>query len=154
MATKLGPEYLAAWRNCLTAYARVLAQMEEELTQEARLPLAWYEVLLLVQESPTGQLRMHQLAESRLLSRSAATRLVDRMEEAGLVCRTAAEQDRRGTFVCLTDEGLAALRSAAPIHLRGINEHFSRHLTAKEAAVVGEAMARVARALAPETNGG
>lgn len=148
METKPSPQHLKAWRACLTAHSRIIDQMTRELEAEAHLPLVWYEVLLLLRESRTGQLRMHELADLRLLSRSAATRLVDRMERAGLVRRTAAEQDRRGTFVELTDEGLAQLRAAAPIHLRGIEEHFAVHLSDDEAATVEAVMGRLADALA------
>jgi DNA-binding MarR family transcriptional regulator len=76
---------------------------------------------------------MHELAESLLVSRSATTRFIDRMEGAGLVQRRSCDSDRRGTFVALTDEGRRVLAQAAPIHLRGIQEHFSGHLSQREA---------------------
>lgn len=148
MSSTLNSQQLHAWRSFLTAHARVIARLEEELDQEQHLQITWYEVLLLLREAPEGRLRMHELAESRLLSRSAATRLVDRMEEAGLVERAVSSDDRRGTFVALTPEGLAALRRTAPVHLRGIEEHFARHLSDEETEVVAETMSRVADLLA------
>jgi DNA-binding MarR family transcriptional regulator len=142
------PQHMRAWRSSLTAHSRIVARMSDDLVREARLPLPWYEVLLLVKESATGQLRMHELADSRLLSRSAATRLVDRIERAGLVTRIAAEEDRRGTFVELTDDGLATLRAAAPIHLRGIQDYFAAQLSDDEAVMVDGVMRRMVEALA------
>ncbi len=151
--THSSPLQLRAWRGFLTAHARLVAQLEDELAADADLALTWYEVLLLLRESAEGGLRMHELADSRLLSRSAATRLIDRMEAAGLVHRRAAEVDRRGTYVELSDEGLAALRRAAPVHLRGIGEHFTKHLDDEESAVVERVTMRIVAAL-ESGNGG
>lgn len=148
MRVEIDASRLAAWRGFLTAHARVVARLERELAEEAGLQLTWYEVLLLLREAPEGKLRMHELADSRLLSRSAATRLIDRIEAAGLVSRIASEDDRRGTFVELTPEGLATLRRAAPIHLRGIEEHFTGHLTDQDAIALRNVLGRVADALA------
>ncbi len=136
---------MRAWRNSLTAFSKVLAQLEKELRAEGDLALDWYEVLLLLRESKAG-LRMHELADAQLLSRSAATRLVDRMVKAGLVQRRTAQQDRRGTFVELTPDGLATLRRTAPIHLRGIEHHFARHLSDEDAAVIAAVMGKIAAA--------
>jgi DNA-binding MarR family transcriptional regulator len=148
MSSHLSPQQLNAWRSFLRAHARVVARLEEELDQEHHLQITWYEVLLLLREAPEGRLRMHELAESRLLSRSAATRLIDRMEDAGLVERAISSDDRRGTFVALTPDGLAALRRTAPAHLRGIEEHFARQLSDEETEVVAETMTRIADLLA------
>lgn len=146
MATRPSSLQLRAWRICLTAFSKVLAQLEVELREEGNLALDWYEVLLLLHENEDG-LRMHELADAQLLSRSAATRLVDRMEAAGLVQRRTAEDDRRGTFVELTAEGLSTLRNTAPIHLRGIQTHFARHLADDEANLVAAVMGRIAAEL-------
>jgi DNA-binding MarR family transcriptional regulator len=89
---------------------------------------------------------MQELSESVLLSKSGLSRLVDRMEEAGLVRRERCEDDRRGWFTVLTEQGRSALRRAAPIHLRGIQEHFARHLDDEEARVLATALARVSAA--------
>ena len=146
MATTPSSQHLRAWRTCLTAFSKIVAQLDAELATEGGLALDWYEVLLLLRESRNG-LRMHELAEAQLLSRSAATRLVDRMEAAGLVRRRASEEDRRGTFVELTDEGLATLRRTAPIHLRGIQEHFAEYVTDDDAQLIEDVMGRIALGL-------
>src|SRR4029450_7725563 len=115
---------------------------EEELVAERGLPLSRYDVLLNLAEAPGGRLRMQELSASVLLSKSGLSRLVDRMVEAGLVRRERCEDDRRGWFAVLTDQGRSALRRAAPVHLRGIQEHFVCHLEPEEAPVLATALAR------------
>lgn len=135
---------LDAWRSFLVAHTEIIDRLGREMEEETGLSLHWYEVLYYLAQAEDGRLRMHELAESLLLSRSAATRFVERMEKAGLVARFTCEEDRRGTFVGLTDEGRAALATAAPLHLRGIDEHFARLVTEEEAAVIGRVMHRLA----------
>ncbi len=147
MESDSSPLQMAAWRGFLTAHVRLVSRLEEELASEADLALTWYEVLLLLREGRAGGLRMHELADSRLLSRSAATRLIDRMEAAGLVRRRASDADRRGTYVELSDKGFEVLRRAAPVHLRGIHEHFSEYLDDEEASVVERVTRRIVAAL-------
>jgi DNA-binding MarR family transcriptional regulator len=137
---------LDAWRQLLTAHAELVDVLEQELREARGLPLSWYDVLFHLHESGEGRMRMHELAESLLLSRSAATRFVDRMQKAGLVAREACEADRRGTFVVLTDEGRAAFRAAAPVHLDGIRRHFTDHLDDEEARVLAGVLHRIADA--------
>jgi DNA-binding MarR family transcriptional regulator len=86
---------------------------------------------------------MQELSASVLLSKSGLSRLVDRMVEAGLVRRERCQDDRRGWFAVLTDQGRSALRRAAPVHLRGIQEHFARHLEPAEVEVLTAALSRV-----------
>lgn len=137
---------MAAWRSFLTAHARVTELLEAELQAEKQLSLAWYDVLVQLQEIPDHRLRMTELASKVLLSKSGLTRLVDRMCEAGLVERSFDETDRRGRWVSLKDAGLERLRGAAPVHLRGIGEHFTSRLTGEEAGVISAAFNRVADA--------
>jgi DNA-binding MarR family transcriptional regulator len=141
---------MAAWRAFLTAHARVTEVLERELHADRKMPLSWYDVLVQLSEAPDGQLRMHELANRVLLSRAGLTRLVDRMVASGFVERRPCPDDRRGTFVAVTEAGRAANVEAAPVHLRGVNEHFIRRLGAAEAATVAKALGRVAEALAPE----
>lgn len=123
---------MQAWRTFLFTQARVLNQLDRELTEATGLSLAWYDVLLQVHEAGES-VRMGDLARSLLISPSAGTRLIDRMERQGLVERTPCADDRRVTFVKLSPAGQARLREAAPIHLEGIERHFSRYLTTSEA---------------------
>ena len=142
-ASRLTEEQLGAWRSFLRAHARVTRLLEAELLAEHDLPLASYEVLLHLAEASGRRLRMTQLADSVLLSRSGLTRLVDRLEREGLVERAACPGDARGTLAVLTDAGLARLRSAAPTHLRGVAEHVTDRLDADEVAQLRHLMGKL-----------
>lgn len=134
---------LGAWRAFLEAHARTVEILARELREEEDLPLAWYDVLVHLSEAEDGRLRMQELAGAVLLSKSGLTRLVDRMERAGLVCRTACSSDRRGTFAEITPEGYERLRATAPTHLRGVREHFADLLSDEEAATLETLLRRI-----------
>jgi DNA-binding MarR family transcriptional regulator len=123
---------LTPWKLFLHAHAAVIDALEEELVDELDLPLTWYEVLFRLADAPDGRMRMTDLARSLLLSKSGVTRLVDRMESAGLVERGVCASDRRGSFAVITTQGRALYRKAAPIHLRGIDRLFLDHLSRAE----------------------
>jgi DNA-binding MarR family transcriptional regulator len=146
MPARPDPASLSAWRLLLEAHATVTELLEHELVAERGLPLNRYDVLLNLAEAPEGRLRMQELSESVLLSKSGLSRLVDRMVEAGLVRREQCQDDRRGWFAVLTDQGRSALRRAAPVHLRGIQEHFTRHLEPEEVQAMTAALRRVVAA--------
>jgi DNA-binding MarR family transcriptional regulator len=140
---KLPPEKMAAWRAFLEAHARITDVLARELREEESLPLAWYDVLVQLQEAPDHRLRMQELAEAVLLSKSGLTRLVDRMEREGLVRRSACPDDRRGILAELTDTGLATLRRTSTTHLRGVDAHFASHLTGEEATELAAILRRL-----------
>jgi DNA-binding MarR family transcriptional regulator len=117
-------EQLAAWRAFLRAHATIMRALEAELLAEQELPLASYDVLVQLAEAPDRQLRMTELADAVLLSRSGVTRLVDRLEKGGLVARCPVENDGRGVAARLTAAGLDRLRTASRTHLRGVARHF------------------------------
>ena len=137
-------EQLAAWRAYLRAHATITRALEAELVAEQRLSLAAYDVLVQLAEAPERRLRMTELADAVLLSRSGVTRLVDRLERAGLVTRGRVADDGRGVAARLTDAGLARLRTAARTHLAGVHEHFVARLEPADLA----ALERVSRLLA------
>lgn len=147
MATRpasLSPLELEAWRSFLRAHSRVTRVLDAELTAECDLSLGTYEVLVHLSDAPERTLRMTELADRVLLSRSGLTRLVDRMERDGLIRRESCPSDLRGTNAVLTKEGYARLRAAAPIHLRGVREHVVDRLTPGELETVAEAFGRIA----------
>jgi DNA-binding MarR family transcriptional regulator len=115
---------IAVWRSFLRAHSHVVRQLERDLVADAGLPLAWYDVLLQLVEAPDRRLRMAELADSVLLSRSGLTRLVDRLQAAGLVVREPFPGDARGMYTVLTPAGLDRLREAAPVHLAGVQEYW------------------------------
>lgn len=137
---------LAAWRALLEAHARTTELLGRELREQTGLPLTWYDVLLQLNEAPGRRLRMQDLADSVLLSKSGLTRLVDRMEKDGLVARSACPDDRRGTFAELTPAGRERLRGAAPTHLAGVREHVADLLDDEEATVLERLLRRLALA--------
>ena len=141
-ASQPDPLRLDAWVAFLRAHARVVAVLDAELREEFGLPLTWYDVLVQLSEAG-GEVRMSELADRLLLSRSATTRLVDRVERAGLVERCVPSDDARGRIVSLTEPGRTALASAAVVHLAGVQRHFARHLDAAEATIVARAFERV-----------
>ena len=133
---------LAVWEQLLVAHTLLMGALERELVAERGLPLSWYEVLMYLNRAD-GAMRMQELARSVLISKSGLTRLVDRIEQAGLIQRTTCPSDRRGTLAVLTPAGKAALRKAAPIHLRGIEEHFAKHVEDGEVDVLRAVLDRV-----------
>lgn len=135
---------LAPWRAFLLAHARVTRRLDEELRAEHDLSLAEYEALLQVAHAPDRRLRMSQLAERVLLSRSGVTRLIDRLVADGFVERVACESDARGAEAALTEGGLDRLRAAAVTHLRGIDRYFLSSLPEDALASLGVSLAEIA----------
>lgn len=131
------------WRSFLRAHARLTRTLESELVTEQRLSLAAYDVLVQLEEAPERRLRMTELADAVLLSRSGVTRLVDRLEKAGLVTRERADGDGRGVVAVLTEQGLDRLREASGTHLAGIVRHFVAALDSDELKRLGETCERL-----------
>jgi DNA-binding MarR family transcriptional regulator len=138
------PTGLAAWRAFLEAHARVSEVLGRELREREDLPLTWYDVLVQLSEAEGHRLRMQELADAVLLSKSGLTRLVDRMESEGLVRRRPCDDDRRGTLAELTETGYQRLADTAPTHLEGVRAHFVDLLDEEETRVLEAALARVA----------
>lgn len=118
---------LAVWRVFLECSYALIDILDHELQAEAGMTLRWYDVLVNLEEAEEP-VRMNELASRILASKSGLTRVVDRMEEAGLVERRRPPDDRRTIEVVATAKGLEALQAARRIHRRGIHEHFTRHL--------------------------
>lgn len=155
MEPQISAERMEAWRAFLEAHAAVVDTLEQELDAERGLPLTWYDVLVQLSGAPEGRLRMRELAERVLLSRSGFTRLCDRMEAAGLIRRAACSEDRRGCYAALTPKGRRVFAKAAPVHARGIQEHFAGHLSDAEVEVLRRALDKVLKGnqLRPHGNG-
>ena len=143
MTDDLDNERLAAWEAFVYAHAAVIDRIERELTAAGVVPLGWYDVLVALAHAPGRRLRLHELAREVVLSRSGLTRLVDRLEAAGLLCRESDPTDRRGAFAVLTPEGLAAQQRAWPVYARAIAAHFGEHVTDGEARALARALDRV-----------
>lgn len=117
--------------------------LETELAEARELPLASYDVLVQLSEAPKRRLRMTELAERVLLSRSGLTRLVDRLEREGLVCREPCPDDARGLFAVATERGINRLRDASLVHLDGVVRHFVGRFTPSELVVLGQLVGRL-----------
>lgn len=123
---------VAAWATLLRAHATVVAVIAQDVQARTGLALSRYDVLLELAAAPDRQLRMQQLSDRVVLSRTRVSRLVDEMAGDGLVERRPDPDDGRATHAHLTDAGHAALRRAAPTYLSSIQTHFSRHLTDRQ----------------------
>ena len=144
-------EELRAWRLFFESALALLDVLDAELEQAAGIPQRWYDVLVHLEESPQG-IPMKELADRILYSKSGFTRVVDRMEEAGLVQRVRPENDRRTILILLTDNGTEKLGDARRHHRDGIQRHFSRHLTDTDVRALTRALEKIsthARPLRP-----
>jgi DNA-binding MarR family transcriptional regulator len=144
-------ERLRAWRLFFESALALVDVLDAELERDAGIPLRWYDVLVKLEETPDG-LRMNELAERILYSKSGFTRVVDRLEEAGLVRRVRPENDRRSILVLLTDEGRTTMERARRHHRHAIEQHFSRHLSDTDVKALTRALEKVsthARPLRP-----
>jgi DNA-binding MarR family transcriptional regulator len=142
----IGERAMDAWRLLLETHHRLTGEMDRELRQHHALRLDWYDVLVQLSNAG-GRLRMHELAEATLFSRTDCTRIVDRMERAGFVVRERAAEDGRGVYAALTATGRDKLREAAVTHVRSIEHRFASLLTEDEAAVMAEVLGRVRNAV-------
>jgi DNA-binding MarR family transcriptional regulator len=133
---------LAAWRGFFRSHDRLIRALDVELVQAHGLPLTSYEVLYYLVHSPDGRLRMSELADSVLLSRSGLTRLVDRLEQQGLLRREECSQDRRGSYAVVTDRGRDQFARARGTHLEGVRRLFLDHLSDDEKRWLGELWVR------------
>ena len=135
---------IAVWRAFLRAHARVIRTLEDELAQGAELPIASYDVLVQLAEAPDHRLRMTDLADRVLLSRSGLTRMIDRLERDSLVRREPVPDDARGMYAVLTRAGVDRLRSASHVHLPGVGAHFVRRFNRRELDRLGQLLGRLA----------
>lgn len=133
-----------AWYQTLRAYTMLLEILDAELQADCGVPLAWYDVLVEISNAPGHAIRMNELADKVLLSRSWLTRRVVQLEREGLVERRAASGDGRGIIAAMTPKGLAAFAAMEHSHSRSIRRHFSVHLDDDEAAVIAAAFGRIA----------
>jgi DNA-binding MarR family transcriptional regulator len=145
------PERLRAWRLFCESALALLDLLDTELQQSVGIPQRWYDVLVHLEESPEG-IPMNELADQILYSKSGFTRVVDRMEEAGLVRRSRPAHDRRTILVVITDKGTETMEHARRHHRDGIQRHFAQHLTSADIKALTRALEKVsthARPLRP-----
>jgi DNA-binding MarR family transcriptional regulator len=139
---------MAAWRVFFECAFALIDILDAQLRDEKGLTLRWYDVLVQLQEVG-GSCRMSELAGRILASKSGLTRVIDKMEEAGLVRRERPPEDRRVILVSLTDAGVEALEAARLVHRRGIGEHFVEHLDARDLVALERTFRKVSEHVRP-----
>jgi DNA-binding MarR family transcriptional regulator len=134
---------MEAWAGFLRAHASLVRELDDELTREHDLPLSSYDVLVQLASAPDGMMRMSQLADAVLLSRSGLSRLVARLVDQGLVERRECASDGRGAWATLTDEGGRRLDEARSTHRAGVRERFLSRLSESQQRQLGAAWRRI-----------
>ena len=142
------PERLRAWRLYFESALALNDVLDVELQRDAGIPVSWYDALVHLEEAPDG-LRMNELAERILYTKSGLTRVVDKMDEAGLVRRVRPENDRRSILIVLTDEGRRTMEEARRHHRHSIEQHFSRHLADTDVKALIRALDKVSAHASP-----
>ena len=142
------------WRAFLGATRLLFDRLERQLQRDSGLPMAYYEILVQLSEAPDRTLRMSQLADSSLSSRSRLSHAVARLEEAGWVRRRACPEDRRGAFAELTDAGRAKLEDAARGHVEAVRTDLFDVLTPEQQRALREAAEALREHLSAGPGGG
>src|SRR3954470_2054523 len=144
---KIDDDALGAWRAFLNAHAHVTRRIGRDLADAGLPDLGWYDLLWALYRHPDRRLRVNELAREVVLSPTAMSRFVDRVEAAGYVRREPDPADRRALRVAITDEGVALLRRMWPVYEAGIERHFAVYLGAsgRRMRTMLERMAEAAR---------
>lgn len=133
---------ITAWARLMRAQQALLERVETDLKAAQLPPLGWYDVLLEINRADGGRLRQFEVGEKVLLSKYNVSRLLDRLENEGLVKRESCEEDRRGAHVAITRDGKALLRKMWPVYARAIERNFAAHLSEEETALLAQLMQR------------
>jgi DNA-binding MarR family transcriptional regulator len=141
--TKLDTLQNSVWRLFITANVKLLNCIGDKFSQAGLPTMDWYDVLLTLKEAPEHRLRLSNLAEKVLLSRSNLTHLVDRLEKAGLLNRARCLKDRRSTYAVLTEAGLAMQQEMWAVYAEGIAEYFGSQLDEEELKVMQRVLERM-----------
>ena len=134
-----------AWRGLLVAHSRLVPAVEADLRTAGQVPLSWYDVLLELNAAPDRRLRMSELGQRAVLSRTRVSRVMDELAAAGLAERQPDDADARSSFAVLTAQGKDALRRAWPVYRQAIHRHLAARLTTQQcrelAALLGQVIA-------------
>jgi len=133
---------VAAWRGLLVAHSRLVPAVEADLRSAGQVSLSWYDVLLELNAAPGRRLRMSELGERAVLSRTRVSRVVDELAAAGLAERQPDHADGRSSFAALTPAGRAALRRAWPVYRQAIGRHLGARLTEAQCLQLATLLAR------------
>lgn len=132
-----------AWLGLLAVHAKVVRALEADLLDDADLPITWLDVMKRLHDQPDHRLRIRELAEASLLTRSGLTRLVDRIEQAGFVERVHDTADRRGVYVVLTKAGADKIDELWPAFIISIQRHFGANLQPSDTTAIIKATTKI-----------
>jgi len=144
MVTRLHRE-TQLWQGFLLAHRHLVEALSDQMARDHQLPLEWFDVLVHLADVPGMRLRQRALWDRLLLSESAVSRLLVRMERAGLIKRIPADDDRRGVDIELTEHGQAILVAATGSHLQLVAELFTDRLTATDQAALHRIVSKLGR---------
>lgn len=136
------PHKMSAWIGLLVAATVATRRLEEDLERQHGLSLHWFDVLNRLEQAG-GRLRLYELEEQAVFTRSGMTRLCDRMEAAGLIRRERSMMDRRGVEIAITAKGTRTLARVWPDHRASIEAHFARFISDADAQTITTATAKV-----------
>ena len=140
-----------AWALLLATHATLVERIEAALSAADLPPLAWYDVLWELEKAEDGKMRMSELAERVVLSRSNLTRLADRLEKAKVLRRESCADDKRGAYCAITRAGLQMREKMWPVYREQIDQLFGMHLNAEEARLMSLALEKVLQAVKEDT---
>lgn len=146
MNSDLSKTHLEAWRKYYGSFWRLFAAIESDLAAASLPSLSWYDVLYELYLAPDRRLRMSELAQSALLTRSGLTRLVDKLEKTRLIERKACPSDGRVQYAQLTEKGVETLRKIWPVYRGGIAKYFAAHVRESEARQLAAIFGRIVAA--------
>lgn len=144
---QLDPARNSLWRLFLTVHTRLLERVEQDFQQAGLPTFEWYDVLVALKQASDRRLRLSELAQVLLVNRTNVTRLVDRLETAGLIRREACADDRRGAFAVLTEAGLEIQQKMWVVYADSIARYFGCHLTETDVAVFTKALSAMLKTL-------
>lgn len=139
-------EETSLWLELLRTYRVLIDKMAEQMLRDHNLPLEWFDVLFHLADQPDERVRQRALRDKLLLSESGISRRLMRIEQAGLIARITANEDKRGVEISLTPKGRTLLIEATESHLDLVSELFTQRLTRTDL----DALSRVLRKLAAE----
>ncbi len=134
----LSAQEMRAWRGYLGLVRLLDDRLNRDLQGESGLTLADYEILVRLSEAPQRRLRMTELAQGAMISKSRLSHQMTRLEERGLARREGCPTDRRGAFAVLSDAGFDVLAAAAPGHVASVRRHLFDRLTSEQVEALGK----------------
>jgi DNA-binding MarR family transcriptional regulator len=140
------PSMVDVWRGFLFAHAKVVRALEADMVEQHGLPLTWFDLLSRIKQAPGQRMRMHQLEEASVFTRSGITAFADRLEKAGFVRRERSAEDRRGVYLAITQAGIHKIDEVWPDHELSIQNHFGQHLDPKSAEALHAATEKILNA--------